>query len=400
MTRIAPPHRTLFMGARWVWLLLVVISVAAFVFGLLASLWALGAFSAGLLETGAAGESVALLGISTSTFAVLRIIQEAILFAINFLIAALVFRRRLEGWFDLLMAFFFLAFGVTLGQDVIGFGLRLILSGDPAFVGELLNDPGWILFFVFVFLFPDGRFVPRWTRWALLALILIFSLDYLILDPPPWTLYISMLLLVVGMAAQIYRYRRVSTPQQQRQTKWVVYGLVLFILASVILFGSGINPALQDVLLYVILPVLPVTIGIAILRGQLWDIDVIIRRTLVYTALTLTLALVYFGSVILLQGLLEAVSARSVGSLRSPVSVVISTLVIAALFNPLRKRIQSDIDRRFFRQKYDAEKVVAAFAASLREEVDLDDLQAQIVAVVQETLQPEQVSLWMKPRDR
>ncbi len=119
---------------------------------------------------------------------------------------------------------------------------------------------------------------------------------------------------------------------------------------------------------------------------------------MVYGALTATLAVVYLwqrGRC--LQAVFAAVSARSAGSLRSPVSVVISTLIIAALFNPLRRRIQADIDRRFFRQKYDAEKVVAAFSAGLREEVDLEDLQNQILVVVEETLQPETVSLWLRP---
>jgi hypothetical protein len=137
---------------------------------------------------------------------------------------------------------------------------------------------------------------------------------------------------------------------------------------------------------------IPVAVGIAILRYRLYDIDLIINRTLVYGSLTAMLVAVYVGSIVLLQGFLRALTGQE-----SQLAIVASTLAVAALFAPLRRRIQSFIDRRFYRRKYDARKTLEAFSATLRDETDLDALSDDLVGVVRERMQPAHLSLWLRP---
>jgi hypothetical protein len=139
---------------------------------------------------------------------------------------------------------------------------------------------------------------------------------------------------------------------------------------------------------------LPTAIGTAILKHRLYDIDVIINRTLVYGLLTALLVAVYFGGVATTQAIFRALTGQEQ---QPQLAIVVSTLMIAALFNPLRRRIQAFIDRRFYRRKYDAAKTLEAFSAKLREETDLDALNAELVGVVRETMQPVHVSLWLRP---
>ena len=140
------------------------------------------------------------------------------------------------------------------------------------------------------------------------------------------------------------------------------------------------------------LSLFPISIGMAILRSHLWDIDLLIRRTLIYGVLTALLALVYLGAVVALQAIFTALT----GSARAALVTVLSTLVIAALFVPLRRRLQAAIDRRFYRRKYDAARTLAQFGASLRDEVNLDDLSAHLLEAVDDSMQPERVTLWLR----
>jgi len=269
-------------------------------------------------------------------------------------------------------------------------------------------------------LFPDGRLPSR--RWlpvavlsgiATLAMVVLGALtdtlsgqdvDYRIENPIGIEGLASVeklpvfgalgVLLGIGIlgavASVVVRFRR-SRGIERQQMKWFLYPTVFLCTFPV---GDYLPGVIGGVVFAVIFVGLPVAIGIAVLRYRLYDIDIIINRTLVYGSLTLMLALVYFGGVTATQTLFRTLTSEE----QLPQLVVVaSTLVIAALFNPLRRRIQSFIDSRFYRRKYDARKTLEAFSARLRDETNLEALNEDLVGVVTETMQPARVSLWLRP---
>ena len=244
--------------------------------------------------------------------------------------------------------------------------------------------------------------MPRWIGW-LLPLVIVhdivsaFRPDLLGTD---W--YIVPTILSV-LLAQVYRYWRVSNAVQRQQTKWVVFGGIAAgtVLLSLFAYFSSLSSSATTSVLGGLAgntawllgeTIIPLGVGMAILRSHLWDIDVLIRRTLVYAVLTALLALAYFGIVLVLEGLVRQLTGQS----QSQVVTVVSTLAIAALFVPVRRRVQAFIDRRFYRRKYDAARTLAAFSNTVRDEVELGRLTDRLTDVVDETLQPESVSLWLR----
>ena len=223
------------------------------------------------------------------------------------------------------------------------------------------------------------------------------------LSPALFLLFMLYLVLTVVsiFGSLIHNWRTLVEPVARAQLRWLTLGMGLGLgvpflgMIGVLVTGGDFGGANLNWMLWLIL-LLPVCIAIAITRYRLFDIDVIIRKTLVYAVLSALLGLVYFGSVVLLQRLFGTLT----GVEQSPLAVVVSTLAIAALFTPLRRRIQDGIDRRFFRKKYDAQRVLAQFALTARDEVSLEALTAELTRVVQETMQPEKVSLWLQPTEK
>ena len=270
---------------------------------------------------------------------------------------------------------------------------------------QILGEVGIVLFF---FLFPNGRFAPRWARWlavAFIAFLVCRDLFPGMYSRPPALEGISEWVFLGFIASsvwsQIYRYRRVSSAEQRRQTRWVVFGTTLAV-AGTSVFQLPLDLSLVGAGTPLVLLVfhagftfsfllLPLSIGVAMVRSRLFDVDVVINRTLVYGSLTAMLVTLYFTAIVVLQRLLVVLTGQT-----STLAVVATTLLIATLFAPFRRRIQSFIDRRFYRRKYDAARTLEAFSSKLRDETDLNTLGEDLISVARETMQPEHVSLWLR----
>jgi hypothetical protein len=367
-------------------------------------------------------------GFSLNTYAYYVIFWDLLTTLSFLLVGAVIIWHRSNTWMGLFVSYLLINLG-SLGVSFAHINGLPTASSNPLInllfilgnlLGNLQTPLTYLCLAFFFFTFPDGRLVPRWS-WILASLWLVNvffwassaspNSPFGIINWPPlleagWLSFVF----GVSLSTQIYRFRRVATPIQRQQIKWLIFGFVPVLIIPIILTlymtfvptlnqpGAYLINTPNSFLLIVILPLyrfwylpVPFCIGIALLRYRLWDIDRVINRTLVYGLLTAILLLIYLLLVFVGQYLLSDLLGRSNG-----VVLVGSTLLVAALFQPLRLRIQRLVDRRFYRRKYDAAKIVAAFSVTLRNEVDLNQLQEDLLGVIEETMQPAHVSLWLR----
>ncbi len=340
--------------------------------------------------------------------------------------------RQRIGWL-------WIIYGLAIGLTALGNAIYFYGGSQPTgysaleyfllWVTQPANVTTLICLVLLILWFPDGQLAShRWRFlyvWLFLALVALGyywfmtgpnwnggeSAGGIVIDNPYGWLpevtnvfgflgFLSIALItILALVALVLRYRSVGAVMQL-QLRWFVFGGILHVIFN-FLPAFLLNPEAVEVagiwrLVYLlsataIVP-LYLAVGIAILRYRLYDIDVIIRKTLQYAVLSALLALVYFGSVVLLQNVVGRAADE-----QSPLVIVVSTLLIAALFAPLRQRVQAFIDRRFYRKKYDAQQILAQFAQTARDEVEMEALTAELTRVIQETIQPETATLWLKP---
>ncbi len=414
----ALPFGMTFLILAWAgWILGVVSALGLFVIGLpirLHQLVALSVQATTALRHGPPSPMATVLQqvLSANVYPVFVLTEEVVLVAGLTLVGLVLFWRKPKQWQALLFSFAM----ITYGPYITG-PLNALLAVHPQWrlpIG-LAQTLGIGCAVLSGYLFPDGRFVPLWTRFLTLLWV-TWLLAWIVLPSnplnfsQPYGLDAFGLLALMGwlfttLLAQADRYRHATGQMQRRQTKWVLLCMATTIvtygvyMAPRVFIPALIQPGASSLFYTVIgyplflcsLPVSPLVIFIAILRYHLFDIDTLVNRALVYGTLTATLGLIYAGSILLLEYLLSGLTSGS------QLALVGSTLGTAALFQPLRTRIQHTIDRRFYRRKYDAGKALAAFSATLQSEVDLQQVCEQLVAVVEETMRPTRISLWFPP---
>lgn len=340
------------------------------------------------------------LGLSLGDYIAFYVAVILISTLLCYTVAAILLWHKSNDWMALLISLMLMSFGPGTISNAVRFSQWFGPAVAPH-VSSLFDVINLTILTLIFYLFPTGRFEPRWTRWLFSIVIGIciciiifprFTAPDLLIGFYDLSFLAILLSLVI---AQVYRYGRISTPTQRQQTKWVVYSMVVSLVLVISLLGifqplPGSLLSVLDIVANLLLTLIPISLAIAMLRYRLYDIDILINRTLVYGILTALVVAIYIGCILGLQFLL-----RGIINSNNDVAIVISTLVIAALFQRLRQRIQAIIDRRFYRRKYDAARTLAAFSATLRGEVDLNELSERLVDVVQETMQPAHVSLWL-----
>jgi hypothetical protein len=352
------------------------------------------------------------------------------------LVGALIASNRPKnpiGWICLAVGIFWMLANLSSSYGM--YGLRVASPGSVPFpaaigsVGEWMWAPAVGLGICLILLFPDGRLPSRRWRplaWLSGAAIFLVSAGFALSPGPmegllgirnpfgleeyPWiadaaqgVILLLFLCILASAASLVLRFLR-SGSEEREQIKWLAFaasilglvGFSSFVIPGIIVPDAtgGANRLWENLLedaVTLSFAGVPVAVGVAVLKYRLYDIEVVINRTLVYGTLTATLVALYFGGIVVLQRVFVFLTGQ-----KSTLAVVASTLLIAALFNPLRRRIQSFIDRSFYRRKYDARKTLEAFSAKLRDETDLESLNNDLVGVVRETMQPAHVSLWLR----
>ena len=405
-TRSDPPWRGHWLRiARAAWLLLAVAELGLFAVALPARYAQLAA------PDQAVRAELAVLGLSPGRYAFYQVALDTIFVVVFATIGGLIFLRKPDDPVALLVALMLVTWGP--GNDIMVLTPGALLPPEPLtwwhwpfVLIEYVAFMSWMLFF---YLFPSGRFVPRGARWLAVGWIVFAGLWNFFGATPLAPLNWPKPLFAVAIAVlwgsfpvcQVYRYRRASDAVQRQQTKWVVFGVAVAVVGFLLtLVAVGPPPVdlpqeqvgrglVSMLVMDLFVLAIPVSIGVAVLKYRLFDIDRLINRTLVYGLLTAILGLGYVGAVLVLSQVL--------GQDRSNLAVAGSTLAVAALFQPARRRIQTAVDRRFNRRRYGAAKAIEAFSTRLRDQVDLDTLSTELLAVVDQTMEPTRVSLWLRP---